>query len=124
MNWVDIFSTVFNQNTLGAIILAGFFTLVGIIAKGLIDKQGNVSVAKINSETTLGAKAMETLTMALEVLQEENRSMKANVKMLESHVDTLIELILRLVKAHGSEAANEAIADLEKFLRSIGRWPR
>lgn len=124
MNWIDLFSTVVNSNTIGAVVLAGFFTIFGIVAKGLIDKKGVVTVAKINSETTLGAKAMETLTMALEVLQEENRTMRQNIKQLEGHIEILIDLIIRLVKANSQDHADQAVAELEQFLRSIGRWPK
>ena len=59
--WTDLLSTVINENTLGAIILAAFFTIVGFIVKGVLTNQGNIAVAKINSETTLGAKAMGNL---------------------------------------------------------------
>lgn len=119
----DFFSHVINQNTLGGIILAAFFMVVGILIKGLISNQGNISVAKINSETTLGAKAMETLTTALEVLQEENRSLKSNIKQLEGHIDVLIEYILILVKAESKAEVDKAVLQLEQFLKAIGRWP-
>ena len=120
----ELFATVINENTLGAIILAAFFTIVGFIVKGVLTNQGNIAVAKINSETTLGAKAMETLTTALEVLQEENRTLKASMVQLERHIETLIDYIIRLVKASDKEAADKAVADLEQFLRAIGRWPQ
>jgi len=119
----EFFATVVNQNTLGAIILAAFFAILGFIVKGILTNHGNITVAKINSETTLGAKAMETLTMALEVLQEENRTLKASMVQLEGRIETLIDHIIRLVKAPDSDAADKAVADLEQLLRAIGRWP-
>jgi BioD-like phosphotransacetylase family protein len=122
--WTDLLSTVINENTLGAIILAAFFGIVGFIVKGVLTNQGNIAVARINSETTLGAKAMETLTTALEVLQEENRTLKATKVQLESHIETLIDYIIRLVKAPDRETADKAVSDLEQFLRAIGRWPQ
>lgn len=115
--------TVVNQNTLGALILAAFFTIVGILMKGILSNQGNIAVAHINSQTTLGAKAMETLTTALEVLQEENKSLKASVKQLEGHIETLIEHILILVKAKSQEEVDRAVFQLEQFLKAIGKWP-
>jgi len=119
----DIFSFAVNQNTLGGIILAAFFTILGLILKGILTNQGNISVARINSETTLGAKAMETLTTALEVLQEENKSLKANMKQLEGHIDTLIDYVLLLVKAKSQEEVDRAVLRLEQFLKAIGKWP-
>lgn len=119
----EFLSIVINENTLGALVLAAFFTILGFIVKGVLTNQGNIAVAKINSETTLGAKAMETLTTALEVLQEENRTLKMNMSQLESHIETLIDYIIRLVKAPDKESADQAVADLEQFLRAIGRWP-
>ena len=119
----EFFSIVVNENTLGAIVLAAFFAILGFIVKGVLTNQGNIAVARINSETTLGAKAMETLTTALEVLQEENRTLKASMSQLESHIETLIDYIIRLVKAPDKESADKAVADLEQFLRAIGRWP-
>lgn len=115
--------TVINQNTLGALVLAAFFTILGIFLKGLMENNGNIAVAKINSETTLGAKAMETLTTALEVLQEENKSLKSNVKQLEGHIDRLIDLILLLVKAKSQDEVDHAVSKLEQFLKTIGKWP-
>lgn len=119
----DIFSLVVNENTLGAIILAAFFTLLGFIVNGVVANHGNIAVAKINSETTLGAKAMETLTTALEILQEENRTLKNNMNQLESHIETLIDYIIQLVKADGKEEAEKCVRQLEQFLKAIGRWP-
>lgn len=119
----ELFSLVINENTLGAIVLAAFFAILGFIVKGVLANQGSIAVARINSETTLGAKAMETLTTALEVLQEENRTIKASMAQLESHIETLIDYIIRLVKAPDKESADKAVADLEQFLRAIGRWP-
>lgn len=124
MELADLFSSIFNANTIGGFILATFFTFLGIVAKSLLDNKGQVTVAKINSETTLGAKAIETLTMALEVLQEENKTMKASAKQLEGHVDTLIDHIIDLVKATNKDDADKAIVELERYIRSIGRWPR
>lgn len=123
MDLSNFFSAVGGANTLGGAILLAFFTLIGVIAKGVLSNNGNITVAKINSETTLGAKAMETLTAALEVLQEENKSLKTNIKQLESHIDRLIELILLLVKAKTREEIERAESSLEHFLRAIGRWP-
>ena len=123
MSLADIFSFAVNQNTLGGIILAAFFTILGLILKGILTNQGNISVARINSETTLGAKAMETLTTALEVLQEENKSLKANMKQLEGHIDTLIDYVLLLVKAKSQEEVDRAVLRLEQFLKAIGKWP-
>ena len=120
---IDFFQTVVNENTLGAMILAAFFAILGFIVKGVLENHGNITVAKINSDTTLGAKAMETLTTALEVLREENKSLKANMLRLEGHIEILIELILQLVKASSNEEAEECVTQLEQFLRSIGRWP-
>lgn len=120
----NFFSIVVNENTLGAIVLAAFFAILGFIVKGILTNQGNIAVARINSETTLGAKAMETLTTALEVLQEENRTLKASMSQLESHIETLIDYIIRLVKAPDKESADKAVGDLEQFLRAIGRWPQ
>lgn len=120
---LDFAALIINENTLGGIILATFFTLVGIILKGILSNHGQISVAKINSETTLGAKAMETLTTALEVLQEENKSLKISMKQLDSHIDTLIDLIIKLVKATSQEEVDLVTGQLEQFLRAIGRWP-
>ncbi len=122
-NMTDFLMTVVNQNTLGALILAAFFTMVGIFMKGMLSNQGSIAVAQINSQTTLGAKAMETLTTALEVLQEENKSLKANIKQLEGHMETLIEHILILVKARSQEEVDRAVSQLEQFLKAIGKWP-
>lgn len=121
---IETLSPLISEYTAGAALLAALFTLAGIIIKGFFDNRGLVTVAKINSQTTLGAKAMETLTAALEVLQEENRSMKDNIKVLEGHIDRLIELILKLVKACSKEHADIAVFELEQYLRAIGRWPR
>lgn len=120
---LEFFSQVINENTLGAIILGAFFTVVGIVLKEVLTNNGNVAVARINSEATLGSKAIETLTTALEVLQEENKSLKSNVKQLEDHIAVLIDLIINLVKAKSQEEVDNATARLEKFLKSIGRWP-
>lgn len=122
MNMISV-SQLLAEHPLAAFVIGAFFTLLGIVIKSIMDNNGNVAVAKINSETTLGAKAIETLTMALEVLQEENRSIKQNVKKLENHIDTLIDLIIRLVKAENQQEADDAVADLEVFLRTLGRWP-
>jgi len=124
MDFVQLIDQLTGVGAFLTMAIGAIFTFLGIFIKSLLDNRGAVTVAKINSETTLGAKAMETLTMALEVLQEENRSMKHNVKQLEGHIDILIELILKLVKAASQEDANAAVSDLETFLRSIGRWPR
>lgn len=123
MDLINLLTSVVDENTLGGLILAAFFTVVGIILKGLLSNHGQITVARINSDTTLGTKAMETLTMALEVLQEENRSLKANIHQLESHIDQLIELIIQLVKAKDQEEVDVATARLEQFLKAIGRWP-
>jgi cell division protein FtsB len=119
----DIFATIVNQNTLGGIILAAFFTIVGLILKGALNNHGSITVARINSDTTLGAKAMETLTTAIEVLQEENKSLRAKTTQLESHIDTLIEYILIMVKAKSQEEVDRAVSQLEQFLKAIGKWP-
>src|SRR5688572_28901399 len=119
----EFLGVVVNQNTIGALVLAGFFTMLGILLRGLLSNKGTIAVAQIESQTTLGAKAMETLTTALEVLQEENKSLKANIKQLESHIDTLIEHILVLVKARSQEEVDRAVSSLEQFLKAIGKWP-
>ena len=121
--FTTLLTTVINENTLGAIILAAFFTLIGIIIRGLLANHGSISVAKIESDTTLGTKAMETLTKALEVLQEENRNLKNNISQLESHIDTLIDYIIAVVKSQTEEEQVKAILNLEQYLKSIGRWP-
>lgn len=120
----EALSPLISEHTFAAAFIAALFTLAGVVIKGFFDHRGLVTVAKINSETTLGAKALETLTAALEVLQEENRSMKDNIKVLEGHIDKLIELILKLVKAPSTDHADIAVFELEKYLRLIGRWPR
>ncbi len=120
---MEFLHTVINQNTVGALVLAGFFTMLGILLRGVLTNNGNIAVAQIESQTTLGAKAMETLTTALEVLQQENKSLKTSMKQLEGHIDKLIELILILVKARSQEEVDGAVTHLEKFLKSIGKWP-
>lgn len=122
--FLQLFNTAVNQNTLGAIILAAFVTLLGILARGMIANHGTISVAKLNSETTLGTKAIETLTTALEVLQEENRAMKQSVKELEKEIEELIEHILCLVKAPNDREMERCRYKLEQYLRRQGRWPQ
>lgn len=125
MNWVaELFHMTVNQNTIGATILGGFIVLLGILARGMISNHGTISVAKLNSETTLGTKAIETLTTALEVLQEENRSMKASVKELEHEIEVLIDHILCLVKAPNDKEMEKCRYKLEQYLRRVGRWPQ
>jgi cell division protein FtsB len=119
----NLLSLVVNENTLGGIILAAFFTIVGVILHGVLNNHGSITVAKITSETTLGAKAMDTLTAALEVLQEENKTLRASNKQLESHIDTLIEYVLILVRAKSQTEADRAVSQLEQFLKAIGKWP-
>ena len=119
----ELFNTAVNQNTLGAIILGGFLTMLGILIRGMISNHGTISVAKLNSETTLGTKAIETLTTALEVLQEENRTMKNSMKELEHEIEVLIEHILCLVKAPTDKEMEKCRYKLEQYLRRQGRWP-
>lgn len=123
MPFGSFFNTVLAQNTLGALILAAFFTVLGILARGMLSNHGSITVAKINSDTTLGAKAIETLTTALEVLRDENKSLKQSMSQLESHIEYMIDLIIVLVKAKTEEDIGKAAERLEQFLRSIGRWP-
>ena len=120
---IELLQTVINENTLGGIILAAFFTLLGVLARGWLSNHGEITVAKINSETTLGTKAIDTLTTALEVLREENKNLKQSVSQLEDHIERLIDLILVLVKAQSQDEVDNAVGRLEQFLRSIGRWP-
>ncbi len=120
---MEFLHTVINQNTVGALVLAGFFTMLGILLRGVLTNNGNIAVAQIESQTTLGAKAMETLTTALEVLQQENKSLKTSIKQLEGHIDRLIELILILVKARSQDDVDRAVSHLEQFLKAIGKWP-
>lgn len=119
----EIFSQIITADTLGGLVLAAFFTVVGIILKGVLTNHGQISVARINSETSLGTKSMEILTTALEVLQEENKSLKSSIAQLEGHIDTLIEHILKVLKAKSQEEVDQASLDLEQFLRAIRRWP-
>ena len=119
----ELFNTAVNQNTLGAIILGGFLTMLGILIRGMISNHGTISVAKLNSETTLGTKAIETLTTALEVLQEENRTMKNSMKELEHEIEVLIEHILCLVKAPTDKEMEKCRYKLEQYLRRQGRCP-
>ena len=123
MELLEFMTRTLGENTIGGIVLAAFFTVLGIMLKGILSNHGQITVAKINSDTTLGTKAMETLTTALEVLQEENRSLKANIKQLESHIEILIEHILHLVKADSQQEIEKATQRLEQFLKAIGRWP-
>lgn len=121
---ISFFSAAVNQNTVGAIILAGFFTVLGILIRGMVTNHGTISVAKLNSETTLGTKAIETLTTALEVLQEENRTMKVSVRELEHEIEVLIDHILCLVKAPNDKEMEKCRYKLEQYLRRVGRWPQ
>jgi predicted RNase H-like nuclease (RuvC/YqgF family) len=118
----DIFNTIVAENTLGGILLAAFFVVLGIILKGAIANNGNVAVARINADVALGNKAIETLTTALEVLRDENQNLKNSVRQLESHMEQIIEYLLMMMKATSQEEADRAVKRLEQFLKSIGRW--
>lgn len=123
MMLTNILGMAVNQDTVGGLILVAFVGAIGFIIKGVISNHGTISVAKINSETTLGSKAIETLTTALEVLQEENRSLKQANRQMEDEIDRLIDHILRVVKATTPEEIKAATDRLEQFIRQIGRWP-
>lgn len=123
LEFAEIINTAASNGTIGSVILAAFFVLLGIVVKGLIDNKGTKDIARINSDTTLSAKAMDTMTAAMEFLKEENKTIKTNMAQVESHMDTLIEYILEMLKANGPQEADLACQKLEQFLKSIGRWP-
>ena len=123
IEFAELIQHAASNGTVGSLILAACLVLLGIVVKGMMENKGTKDVAKIQSETTLSAKAMDTMTAAMEFLKEENKTLKTNMAQIESHMDTLIELILEMLKAENQEEADAACMRLEQFLKSIGRWP-
>lgn len=119
---IQFFGSNLGENTLGAILLASFFTMLGIFVKGYLQNHGTISVAKINANVSLGEQALHVMTMAMEALRDENSSLKASLSRVESHMDQIIDLIILLMKAPNQVEADRVVQRLEQFLKSICRW--
>lgn len=120
---LEFFQIPIVEGTLGFIILSAMFTGLGFIIKGWLENHGNISVAKINANVSLGSQAIEVMTAAMEALKDENHGLKQTLAQMESHMDRIIELLLEMMKAETQEDADKAVLRLQQFLKSIGRWP-
>lgn len=118
----ELAQTILNQNSLGAILLAAFFTVVGIFVRGILTSHKDISVAKINANVSYGEQAMQALTAALETLRDENLAIKEAKNRAESHLEQIIDLLLQLLRAETQEEADKFSLRLEQLLKSIGRW--
>lgn len=120
---LNILGRTLSENSLGAILLAAFFTLLGIFIRGLLVSHKDISVAKINANVSLGEQAIQVMVAAMEALRDENTNLKNTISQMESHMDQIIELLIVMVQAKNQSDADKTIRRLEQFLKAIGKWP-
>lgn len=122
MEFLTFFTSNLQENTIGAMLLAAFLTLVAIFVKGYLANHGTISVAKINANVSLGEQALHVMTTAMEALRDENTGLRASITQMESHMDHIIDLIILLMKAPNQKEADKCVQRLEQYLKSIGKW--